>query len=271
VKALSVLAVFSLLVDFGAGQTPQSAVVIEPAKPRLEAESGEKVETVSVKSPEFTVVPGTRVPLALVNTVTTKHSQPGDKIYLETAFPIFVDRRLVIPQGSYVIGSVTQVKRAGRVKGRAELYVRFDSITLPNGTQRDFRGRATGMDGRDGQEIDREEGKIRGEGGKSRDASIITGSASTGAMGGVLASGTRGGLLGGGLAGAAAGVVAVLVTRGPDASLQRGMVVEIELDRPLTYAEDELDFSRSFTRSNVNSNTGAPAEKKEQWRRPLPF
>ena len=44
----------------------------------------------------------------------------------------------MIQPGSYVPGSVTQVKRPGRVKGRGELYVHFDSLTLPNGVTRDF-------------------------------------------------------------------------------------------------------------------------------------
>jgi len=34
--------------------------------------------------------------------------------------------------------TVTQVKKPGRVKGRGELYVRFDTLTLPNGVCRDF-------------------------------------------------------------------------------------------------------------------------------------
>src|SRR5512132_1386805 len=98
--------------------------------------------------PEFVVEKGTRVPLSLINSVSTKHASPGDRIYLEAVFPILVNGRIVIPPGSYVAGTVTQVKRPGRVKGRGELYVRFDSLTLPNGTTRDFRGRVSTLDGR---------------------------------------------------------------------------------------------------------------------------
>src|SRR5215510_11259458 len=91
------------------------------------------------KPARFTVEPGTKVPLSLLNSVSTKHSAEGDRIYLETVFPILVQGRIVIPPGSYVAGTVTQVKKPGRVKGRGELYVRFDSLTLPNGVTRDFR------------------------------------------------------------------------------------------------------------------------------------
>src|ERR1022692_4002460 len=78
----------------------------------------------------FTVAAGTKLPLSLINSVSTKHSELGDRVYLETAFPILVNGRIVIPVGSWVMGTVTEVKKPGRVKGRGELYIRFDNLTL---------------------------------------------------------------------------------------------------------------------------------------------
>src|SRR5580700_2487465 len=106
--------------------------------------------SVSASEPQsvFTVQAGTRIPLGLINSVSTKHSSAGDRIYLETVFPIVIDSHIVIPPGSYVTGTVTDVKRPGRVKGRGELYDRFDSITLPNGVTRDFRSRLGSIDAR---------------------------------------------------------------------------------------------------------------------------
>src|ERR1700694_4250559 len=95
----------------------------------------------------YTVVAGTKVPLSLINSVSTKHSAEGDRVYLETSFPILVSGRIVIPVGSYVAGTVTQIKKPGRVKGRGELYVRFDSLPLPNGVTLDFHGRVGQVDG----------------------------------------------------------------------------------------------------------------------------
>ena len=111
-----------------------------------------------------------KVPLALINSVSTKHSAEGDRVYLETVFPVLVNGRIVVPVGSWVTGTVTQVKKPGRVKGRGELYVRFDSLTLPNGVTRDFRGRIGWMDGNARNEVDRAEGKVRSEGNKAGDA-----------------------------------------------------------------------------------------------------
>src|SRR5919197_1836249 len=77
---------------------------------------------------EYTLAAGTKVPLSLINSVSTKHSAEGDNVYLETVYPIMANGRIVLPVGSYVVGTVTQVRRPGRVKGRGEFYVRFDSL-----------------------------------------------------------------------------------------------------------------------------------------------
>src|SRR5690349_781864 len=196
------------------------------------------------KPAEFIVTPGTKVPLSLLNSVSTRHSAEGDRIYLETIFPILVNGRIVIPPGSYVAGTVTQVKKPGRVKGRGEIYVRFDSLTLPNGVTRDFRARMSAMDGRASEEFDKTEGKVRSEGNKAGDARTIGEAAAAGASVGVIAGGASGHYgMGAGIgaaAGAAAGLVGVLVSRGPDAVLAKGSTLEMVLDRPLQFDESEL-------------------------------
>lgn len=207
-----------------------------------------------VKTPEkiYTVETGTKVPLSLLNSVSTKNSAEGDRIYLETIFPILANGRIVIPPGSHVTGTVTSVKRAGRVKGRAELFVRFDSLILPNGVVRDFRSRIGTLDGRATEELDRKEGKIKSEGNKSGDLQNVGVAASAGtgigALGGAAAGRPGMGAAIGAGAGAAAALVGVLVTRGPDATLAKGTTLDMLLDRPLNFEEGEVDFAgaRSF-------------------------
>jgi len=46
----------------------------------------------------------------------------------------------------------------------------------------------------------------------------------------------------GAAAGAAAGLMGVLLTRGPDAVLARGSTLEMVLDRPVSFDENELNF-----------------------------
>ena len=208
---------------------------------------------------DYVVQPGSKIPLSLINSVSTKHSAEGDRVYLETVFPILVSGRIVIPPGSYVAGTVTQVKRPGRVKGRGELYVRFDSLTLPNGVTRDFRARLDGIDGRSTEELDRREGKVISEGNKSGDVRTVAEGGAAGASIGAIA--TRGGGMGTGIgagAGAAAGLVGVLLSRGPDAVLAKGSTVEMVLDRPLQFNAEELDFSGAPPAARHSDSGGGP-------------
>ena len=216
----------------------------------------------------FLVDIGTRVPLSMINSVSTKHSSPGDRVYLETTFPIIVDGRIVIPAGSYVMGTITDTHRPGKVKGRGEFRLRFDSLTLPNGVTRDFRASVSALDGRASDDLDKKEGTVRSEGNKSGDAINVGIAASSGASGGALiglAAGRPG--MGAGIgaaAGAAAGLIGVLATRGPDAVLAKGTTVEMVLDRQLTYASGELDFSTAPPARSTNDGSAPLPSRKTQ-------
>ena len=194
----------------------------------------------------YTLDMGTRVPLSLINSISTKHSAEGDRVYLETVFPLLANGRIVVPVGSYVAGTVTQLKKPGRVKGRGELYVRFDTLTLPNGVTRDFHGRIGSMDGNAKDELDRTEGKVRSEGNKAGDARTVGEAGAAGASIGTIAGAASGHYgMGAGIgagAGVAAGMIGVLTSRGPDAVLARGSTLEMVLDRSIAFNESELNF-----------------------------
>ena len=216
------------------------------AQEALQSPARNQPEGDQQKAGQYTLAEGTKVPLSLINSVSTKHSAEGDRVYLETVFPLLVNGRIVVPVGSYVAGTVTQIKRPGRVKGRGELYVRFDSLTLPNGVTRDFHGRIGQTDGNARNELDRAEGKVRSEGNKAGDARTVGEATAAGASVGVLAGNAAGHAgMGAGIgaaAGAAAGMVGVLLSRGPDAVLARGSTLEMVLDRPVSFEESELNF-----------------------------
>jgi type IV secretion system protein VirB10 len=179
----------------------------------------------------------------LVYSLSTKHSAEGDRVYLQTVFPITITGRIVIPRGSYVTGTVTEAKRPGRVKGKGELFLRFDSLTLPNGVTREFRSRLGGADA-DAGEFDREEGKIRGEGNKGSDARTVAKTTGAGAAVGGIAGSAAGhagmGVGIGAAAGAAAGLASVLLSRGPDLILPKGTSFQMVLDRNLRFKPGEL-------------------------------
>lgn len=188
----------------------------------------------------YTVAAGSKIPLQLINSISTKSAAVGDRVYLQTNFPILADGRIVIPPGSYVTGTVTQVKRAGKVKGRAELYVRFDSLTLTNGVTRDFRASLGTVDGSNPGKVDRTEGKVEGDGSKAADATKVGEAAGWGTMIGGVATRTGTGAGIGAAAGAAAGLAGILMTRGPDAIIERGSTIEMVIDRSLKFTDEEL-------------------------------
>jgi type IV secretion system protein VirB10 len=254
---------------------PQDATAPQPApadSARGEQHGFKKLETPPEGS--FVIQPGTRILLNMINSISTKQAAVGDRIYLETAFPVLQGNRVIVPQGSWVQGTVMQVKRPGRMKGRGELYVRFDSLTLPNGVTRDFRARMGAMDGRATEEVNKEEGKIKAPGSKGKDAATVAGTAAAGAgLGSMvgISSGSSGMGAGiGGAAGAAAGLAGVLLSRGPDATLTKGTTMEMVLDRPVAFSEADLDFSHVVPRAALADGAG-PVQTQQPNSRRWPF
>lgn len=229
-------------------------------------------QALPAKPEQYVVESGSKVPLSLINSISTKHSLEGDRVYLETAFPILANGRIVIPVGSYVAGTVTQIKKPGRVKGRGEIYVRFDTLTLPNGVTRDFRSRMETMDASSSGKLDRAEGKVQGEGDKLGDARTVAettaAGASIGAIAGAASKSVPMGLGIGAGVGAAAGLIAVLAMRGPDAVLAKGSTVEMLLDRPLSFSEAELNFG-NYQAPRMATPVQAPAQTKSGLPGPL--
>ena len=209
----------------------------------------------------------------MINSLSTKTAAVGDRIYLETAFPVLSGGKVVIPQGSWVQGTVTQVKRPGRVKGKGELYVRFDSLTLPNGVTRDFRGRIGAMDGRSTEKVDREEGKIKAPGNKAGDATTVAETAGAGAGIGTLAGAAAGdygmGAGIGGAAGAAAGLVGVYaIPRTRRDADQRHHDGDGSGPPPFVPGQPELDFSGIVPRAALSDGGPQPAQPASRpgWR-----
>jgi type IV secretion system protein VirB10 len=210
--------------------------------------------TVAPQAAGYTLDPGTKVPLNLINSISTKHSLEGDRVYLETAFPVLANGRIVIPVGSWVAGTVTEVKKPGRVKGRGELYIRFDTLTLPNGVTRDLRSRMDSMDASSTGELDRSEGKVKSEGNKAGDVRTVAETTGAGASVGAIAGNAAGhgamGLGVGAAAGAAGGLIYTLTSRGPDAVIAKGSTVEMVLDREIVFDENDVNFTNAPPRQN---------------------
>jgi type IV secretion system protein VirB10 len=191
------------------------------------------------------VVPAnTTIPLVLRNTINSRTTRPGQAIYCDTIFPITVGNRIVIPRGTSVKGSVTQVVRPGHAKGKAQIGIRFETLILPNGTTLALRATLSGF-GATGQEgFKPDESKVEGASSKGEKAGAVAGTTITGAEIGTLAGvaeGSAGKGLGiGSLAGAAGGLVWVFARRGKEIVLPPGTNFELQLSAPLSISRDDL-------------------------------
>ena len=125
----------------------------------------------------------------------------------------------VLGEGSRVSGVVTDVRRSGRVKGRAHLAVRFDSLS-PSGDDQRYDIRAASI-GRTAQAT------------KKKDALEIGAPAAGGALIGALVGGKKGALVGTAVGGGA-GTAVVLSTRGKEIHLPKGAALTLRLSEPVT-------------------------------------
>ena len=137
-------------------------------------------------------------------------------------------------------------------------------MILPNGVIRDLTGRPGILDGRSPDNFDRETGTVVSPGQKGEDAEEIAGTTVTGASIGTIAGAVSGrlgtGLAVGSAAGATAGVAKVLLTRGPDAMLDRGTHLEMLLERDLQFTEEEVQFANPLAKPPDDFGQGAGSE-----------
>lgn len=178
---------------------------------------------------------GAHVLLRMVNSINTRTAQEGDYVYLRTASPIVADGHILAPTDSYVQGVVSHSKQSGRVKGRAELGIRLETLTLPGGTVYRIAPRLASVDAHDtGQKVDSRENDVKQGGTKEHDAGQIAILAGSGAaIGGIADRSWRGAGIGAGV-GSGVGLATVLLTRGKQVELRQGTTLDVVFDRPVT-------------------------------------
>jgi len=187
---------------------------------------------------QLTIPSGTKVPLALKQSVSTKNARTGDAVYAVTTFPVVVNERIVIPAGTYVQGRISSVQRAGHVKGRAEVLMHFSTLIYPSGYTVVLPGAVENVPGAEKTSMKDEEGTIRQDSQTGEKAKTVATAAGTGALVGGLSNGAKGGLIGAGVGGAV-GTAIGLFTRGSDVRMDAGTTLEMVIQR-----EVPLDATR---------------------------
>ena len=158
----------------------------------------------------------------LESSLSTDASQRGDRF----------QARVIDPQefaGAIVEGRVTRVKRAGKVKGTAELQLSFESIRMADGRSTGFNADVVELidnGNRDGAGKVDSEGGVKGRDSTKDDISKVGASTGIGAIIGAVVGGGKGAAIGA-VIGGAVGTGSVLSSRGHDVRLDRGQQLKI--------------------------------------------
>jgi hypothetical protein len=166
---------------------------------------------------EVTLPSGTTLRLDLKSAVASDASKVEDTVRAELRQPVVVDGHTVLPVGTELVGTVTDVARSGRVKGLARVAYRFSSLR------------------HDAERYDIKTASIthQAQPTKKKDAVKIGIGAGAGAAIGAILGGGDGAAKGAAIGGAG-GTGAVLATRGDEVRRGPGADVTTRLTAPLT-------------------------------------
>jgi len=244
---MRVLATLLLMVPFAAGQSGAGPLPTNSAQ----SNAPPPVAVASISSPstpanpnQLVIPSGTKVPVVLKHAISTKGSREGDAVYAETTFPVVINERVVIPPGTFVQGRITRIRRAGRLKGRAEVLMHFTTLIYPTGYTVVMPGALQNAPGVDKADIKDAEGTIREDSQKGQKAGKAAEDGLAGAEGGALigalGSGSAAGAgIGAGIGGAA-GVAIAMLSRGNDVKMDVGTSIEMVIQRDVTLDPNRL-------------------------------
>jgi hypothetical protein len=129
----------------------------------------------------------------------------------------------------------SHAQRSGRVKGRAELGIRIETLTFASGKVVQVAPHLASVDseGSD-QKVVTNENQVQQGGNRGSDAARIATLSGTGAaIGGLADRSWKGAGIGAG-AGGAVGLASVLLTRGREVELRQGSTIDVVFDRPVS-------------------------------------
>lgn len=213
-KLFNVLAVAAMTAACGSGAPAENA-----ATPEGSATQPATVETARAEPElrEVTIPAGTTLRLRLQSAVASDSSKVEDTVRAELRQAVSIGGNAVLPTGTEVVGTVTDVQRSGRVKGRARIAYRFNSL------------RAAG----ERYDIKTTPLSHQAAATKGNDAKKIGVGAGAGAVVGALLGGGSGAAKGAAIGGAG-GTGVVLATRGKEVHVGPGAEVTTKLTGPLT-------------------------------------
>lgn len=93
------------------------------------------------------VVPAeTEARIQLLSGIHSRVSHVGDPFAAQLVNPISVGGQIVLPAGSLIGGRITSIRPAGRMRRAAELGLRFELVTLPDGQNQPISALLTNLE-----------------------------------------------------------------------------------------------------------------------------
>jgi hypothetical protein len=177
----------------------------------------------SAAKPAFNVPVGTQMTIRLEDEIDTKESKDGDRFTATVLSPSrYAD--------ATIEGHIAKIEKSGKLKGKTELSLAFDSIRLRTGEADVIDAQVEKVYGEDSvKEVD-EEGNVK-SGSKGKTTAIRTGGgAALGAIVGGIAGGGKGAAIGAAV-GAAAGAGSTYIQGSNKVKLERGTEILIKTTR----------------------------------------
>ena len=236
---IAVSLLFLLNLSLTALQAKPSPSTPQVATPELK-ESAKPPSATSQNSGHASSTPtlpvGTPVRIKLEIPLYSASTKAGDNFAGRILEDIKQNDKVVIPVGTSLQGHVVQVSDPRRIKGKATIVLRPESLTLPNGQRCVMSAAVVDTNKVNGTDVD-DEGRIKGPGHGSHDALEVGAGTGAGAVIGGLAGGGKGLLIGAAVG--AGGTVAHWLSKKNSAYLPAGSEIIFELSRPMTVTAQE--------------------------------
>lgn len=173
----------------------------------------------------FIIPDGTQIVAVLNSDLSTQNVREGDRFTLTVRSPGQYE-------GATIEGSVINVDRAGRITGRSELTMDFDSIRLRDGRTYKFAGILEGVRTADGETVRVDnEGAVRENDQTNKTVTRTAIGTAVGAIIGAIAGGGKGAAIGA-VIGAGAGAGSVYIQGRNDLELNAGTEVTVRATAP---------------------------------------
>lgn len=195
-------------------QAPAATPEPEPAPDTLAATT--EPSPAALPGPTFderTIAAASVIGIRMDTTVSSETARVEDRVTARVTRDVKVEGRTVIPAGARLDGTVTAVDRGGKIRNRARIGVRFDTLVLGDTDRLPIQTETIFRDG---------------EAPSNEASSKIGASAVVGSILGAVLGGRKGAAIGG-AAGAAGGTAAVMAGDRNEATIPSGTPLTVRL------------------------------------------